>query len=178
MPIKSITTKKGDQGASRLFSGEVVAKNSPRLETYGDIDELGAVLGIARFHAKKQATKDAILYLQRTLIHVSAELATTPENLKRVKIRVDEKMLGILDQKRDALEATITIPNGFVVSGDSLATAYLEHARTIARRCERKVVGLIQDKIIDNPLVIVWFNRLSDYLYLLARSEEDKPTLA
>ena len=155
-----------------------MAKNSPRLNAYGNIDELVAVLGIARFHAEKKETKEALLFMQRSLFTVASELATTPEKLGRLKKRVDEEMLAVLDEKRQACESKIQIPNGFVIPGDTLATAHIEHARTIARRCERSVVGLLQEKIIDNKILIVWFNRLSDYLYLLARLEEDKPTLA
>ncbi len=176
--VKSITTKKGDKGNSRLFSGEEVPKNSPRLEAYGDIDELVSLLGIARFHSKKKETKEALLYIQRSLFTVASELATTKEKLSRLPHRVNEKMLEILDLKRDVLETNTKIPEGFVIPGDSLATAHIEHARTIARRCERKIVGLLQDKIIDNDVLLVWFNRLSDYLYLLARQEEDHPTMA
>ncbi len=176
--IKSITTKKGDKGTTRLFSGEEVLKNSPRLDAYGDIDELSAVLGIARFHAQKEEVKEAILFIQRSLVAVAAELATTPEKIERLHRRVDEIMFKALEEKREALEKNIEIPPGFIVSGSTLSTAHLEHARTITRRCERKAVGLFQEKMISNETVIVWLNRLSDYLYLLARLEEDKPTMA
>ncbi len=176
--VKSITTKVGDQGTTRLFSGEEVLKNSPRLEAYGDMDELVAVLGVARFHAQKKEVKDALLDIQRALFVVASELATTPKKLEKLPHRVDEAMLNQLDEKRSALEARTDIPGGFVIPGSSLATSHVEHARTIARRCERKVVTLLEKNIIENKVLLVWFNRLSDYLYLLARHEEDGPTLA
>jgi len=176
--VKSITTKKGDRGTSRLFSGEEVPKNSPRLEAYGDIDELVAVLGVARHHAKKDNVKEALLYIQRSLFTVAAELATTKEKINRLPKRVDSFMLEALEERRDNLEATITIPQGFVIPGDSLSAAHIDEARTITRRCERKTVGLFQNKIIDNETMLIWLNRLSDYLYLLARAEEDTPTMA
>lgn len=175
---RSITTKKGDQGTSRLFSGEEVPKNSPRLEAYGDIDELGALLGIARFHAKNAETKSALLFIQRSLFTVSSELATTKDKLNRLAKRVDSDMLKEIEEKREALEKSVKIPNGFVIPGNSLATAHIEHARTVARRCERKIVALFREKTIENELLLIWLNRLSDYLYLLARAEEDEPTLA
>ena len=175
--VKSITTKVGDRGTTRLFSGEEVSKNSPRLEAYGDIDELVALLGIARFHAKKIETKDALLNIQRLLFVVASELATTSQKLLKLPHRVDEIMLKGLDDKRSQLEAQTKIPNGFVIPGNSLETAHIEHARTVARRCERKIASLLEKKVIENTVVLVWFNRLSDYLYLLARQEEDKPTM-
>ena len=66
---------------------------------------------------------------------------------------------------------------GIAVSGDHLAAAYLDLARTVARRCERKIAGLLEESTIDNEIVLVWFNRLSDYLYLMARFEEETPTM-
>ena len=174
----SITTKKGDQGTSRLFSGEEVPKNSLRLETYGDIDELVSVLGIARFHAQDKETREALLFIQRALFTVSSELATSPQKLNRLKRRVDQPMLDELEKKREALEKRIQLPKGFVIPGNYLAAAHIEQARTVTRRCERKVVGLFQANLISNKIMMIWFNRLSDYLYLLARNEEDEPTLA
>ena len=176
--LKSITTKIGDKGRSRLFSGENVPKNSPRLEAYGAIDELVAILGIARYHATNKETRDSLLFVQRALFTVASELATTQKKLNKLKKRVDISMLNTLEERRVALEQKTVIPHGFVIPGNALATAHIEHARTVARRCERKVVSLFQSKFITNELLIVWLNRLSDYLYLLARLEEDEPTMA
>lgn len=173
----SITTKRGDKGKTRLFSGEEVSKYSPRLEAYGDLDELVSMLGVARLHVRKEEIKDAILFVQRSLFVAGSELATTKEKLQKLTKRVDGEMLKLLDAKRDALEEVTPIPRGFVVPGGSLASAHLDHARTVARRCERKIVKLFEDKQIENEMLIVWFNRLSDYLYLMARFEEGKPIL-
>ena len=80
MPQKiKITTKTGDKGTTRLFSGETVSKSSARLETYGDVDELVSLLGIARHHVREERLKEEILWLQRELFIVGAELATTPK---------------------------------------------------------------------------------------------------
>jgi len=175
--LTSITTKTGDEGKTRLFSCELVPKNSPRLEAYGDIDELTCILGLARFHVGDPEIKKDILYLQRTLSTVAAELATTSAKLQKLPKRIDAAMLKDLEDKRETLEVITPIPKGFVVSGDCLPAAYLDFARTVARRCERKVVGLFKDKHIDNKILIIWLNRLSDYLYLMARFIEKKPTM-
>ena len=174
----SITTKTGDQGFSRLFSGEKVLKNSPRLEAYGDLDELVSLLSVARHHVQNENLKDDILFLQRNLFNVASELATTNEKLVRLKIRVDDQMLQALETRRIALEDQVEIPRDFVIPGaNSLSAAYLDLARCVARRCERKIVGLLEQKEITNETVLVWFNRLSDYLYLMARFEEKIPLL-
>lgn len=174
----SITTKTGDRGLTRLFSGEKVLKNSPRLEAYGDLDELVSLLSVARHHLQNENLKDDILFLQRNLFNVASELATTNERLSRLKQRVDAPMLQELEKKRVALENQVEIPKGFVIpGGNSLSASYLDLARCVARRCERKIVGLLEQKEITNETVLVWFNRLSDYLYLMARLEEKVPLL-
>ncbi len=173
----SITTRGGDGGTTRLFSGEEVYKDSLRPETYGDIDELGSILGIARFHSRKEETKNAILYIQRCLFLVSSELATSPAALDQLPQRLDQRFLDKLDSLRDALEEQVELPGGFTIPGECLATAHLDHARTVARRCERKAVGMMREGLISNKTLIKWLNRLSDYIYLLARHEEEKATL-
>lgn len=176
MPSRiKITTKRGDQGESSLFSGERVRKDSPRLDAVGDLDELVSVLGIARHHVKNEKTKDAILWLQRSLFTVGSELATTRGKLKKLSKRVDQSWVKEIEQRMESLCLEITIPKGFVVPGGCFSGAHLDHARAVARRCERKAAGLLKEKEIDNAFVLVWLNRLSDYLYLMARREEDKP---
>jgi cob(I)alamin adenosyltransferase len=173
----SITTKTGDEGMTSLYSGERVFKNDPRPDTYGTVDELETLLGIARLYCVKEENREAILYLQRRLFLINSEIATSPSKRKHLKERVDEAFLKDLEKRRDALEEEIELPQGFVVTGGSLASAHLDHARTVARRAERKLINLFRERICDNRNLLVWFNRLSDYLYLLARSEGGDPTL-
>lgn len=173
----SITTKKGDEGKTRLFSGELVSKSNLRLDAYGDIDELACILGLARFQVQDLEMKNDILYIQRALSTVASEMATTSKSVAKLPQRLDAAMLEVLENKRETLEVKTPLPSGFVVSGQSLPAAYLDFARTVARRCERKAVALLEDKQIDNKILIVWLNRLSDYLYLMARFIEKKPTL-
>ena len=174
----SITTKTGDDGTTRLFSGEKVLKNSARLETYGDLDELVSLLGVARQHVQNKSIQEDILSVQRSLFTVASELATTAEKLTRLKQRVDDQMLQALEGKRVALENKVEIPKGFVIpGGNSLSASYLDLARAVCRRCERKIAGLLAAQEITNEIVLVWFNRLSDYIYLMARFEEKTPLL-
>ena len=174
----SITTKTGDKGYTHLFSGEQVLKNSPRLAAYGDLDELVSLLSVARCQTQNKTLKEDILFLQRSLFTIGSELATTPTKISRLKKRIDDQMLKTLEDKRIALESVVEIPRGFVIpGGNSLAAAYLDLARAMARRCERRIVELSEKKEISNETLLIWFNRLSDYLYLMARFEEKKPVL-
>ncbi|MFH0908665.1 MAG: cob(I)yrinic acid a,c-diamide adenosyltransferase [bacterium] len=173
---KSITTKVGDKGTTFLFSGEEVPKNSERTEAYGDLDELVSQLGVARAAASRADTRERVLALQKRLFVVGSELATMPDKLPMLRERVDAKMLAELEAFRVDLESRIKRPPGFVVPGGTLTAAHLDLARTIARRLERKIVGLTRTGELANDVLLVWINRVSDYLWLLARLEEGEAT--
>lgn len=173
----SITTKFGDKGKTALFSGEIVDKDSPRTDAYGDVDELVSVLGLARAHSDKADVSDVILWIQSELFIVAAELATDKKKIDTLSDRIDETRVSQLDEKRDELEAKVKMPTGFIIPGGTKVAAFIDHARTISRRCERKAVGLDRYGMIDNPHLIVWLNRLSDFLWLLARYDEGDATV-
>ncbi len=170
---KSITTKKGDKGRTRLYSGKEVSKNSPQLNALGDMDELVSVLGIARNQSEKDDVKDAVFRIQKSLFVVAAELAATKEKAGILEKRVDQKMLDDIEEKRQKLEEKVELLDDFVIPGKNLSSAYLDFSRTIARKCERNVAGLFDEEKIDNEIILIWLNRLSDYLFLLARYEEN-----
>jgi len=170
----SIITRLGDKGMTRLFSGEEVPKNSVRAEAFGDLDELVSVLGVARAASRRKDVREAILDVQCGLFVIGSELATTAEKVKLLPRRVDANMVRQIDRKRKDLEARIRRPSGFIIPGRKLAAAHIDLARAVARRCERKVAGLVLARVVRNQLLLVWMNRLSDYLWLLARSEEGK----
>jgi cob(I)alamin adenosyltransferase len=141
------------------------------------VDELESLLGVARLYCEKEENKENVLYVQRALFTVNAELATAPDKLGGLPHRVDADFLKVLEEKRAALEETIEVPRGFVVTGGTIASAYLDYARSVARRVERKIIRLLREGAINNKYILIWFNRLSDYLYLLARSEGGKPKM-
>jgi len=169
---RTITTKKGDNGYTGLLSGERVPKDSLRVDICGDIDELTSVLGVARCCVKDKKVKDRILAIQQTLFICAAEISTTPNKRVRLKRRIDEISVNKLEAQREQLERKLKISNVFIVPGSNPASAAIDHARTVARRCERKTVKLLKSEQKKNKFLIIWMNRLSDYLYLLARSEE------
>ncbi len=170
----SITTKVGDKGTTFLFSGEEVSKDCPRTETYGELDELVSVLGIARCHAGQDEVREAILDLQQTLFSAGAELATSIDHVDLLGQRIDEQILRAFDKRREELEVRVRMPDGFIIPGGtgSLVSAHLDHARTVARRLERRAVSLSRAGLVSNPHLLIWLNRVSDYLWLLARFAE------
>lgn len=176
--VKSITTGVGDKGMTRLFSGEQVPKNSARTEACGDIDELVSILGVARAVSRRKEVREAIFDVQRDLFLIGSELATTAKKVKCLSRRVDSNMVRQIDRERKEWEARIRPTSGFIIPGGNLAAAYIDWARAVARRCERKVAALVLAQVARNQLLLVWMNRLSDYLWLLARFEEEKTALS
>jgi cob(I)alamin adenosyltransferase len=177
MKKPSITTKVGDRGTTFLFSGEEVPKDSPRTEAYGDIDELVSVLGVARSLSAKPEIRDALLALQRELFVAGSELATESAHVHLLKQRIDARMLAAFEAQRDEWEHRITMPTGFIIPGGTPAAAHIDQARSIARRAERKIVRLQREGLIENPTLLVWVNRVSDFLWILARYEEGAATM-
>ena len=117
LKVRSITTKVGDRGKTRLFSGEEVYKNSSRPSAYGDLDELVSVLGVARCSARRKDVRGALLELQRELFVVASELATTARHRAALEKRVDAAMLAKMEQRRSTLERRIRMPAGFIIPG-------------------------------------------------------------
>ena len=173
----SISSGHGDGGNTRLLSGEAVSKYSVHPRACGDVDELVSLLGVVRTHTPDSALEATVLYLQRSLFVVGSEMATTPRRRRRLALRVGPEMVAELEERRSFLESQLTLPEAFVLPGDSPVSAYLDLARAVARRCERSAVALDEAGELGNPHVLVWLNRLSDYLYLLARRTGNKPTL-
>ncbi|MEM7395945.1 MAG: cob(I)yrinic acid a,c-diamide adenosyltransferase [Verrucomicrobiota bacterium] len=168
----SITTRQGDGGETSLFSGETVSKASLRTEAYGTLDELNSALGMALSHCKNEDIRARILALQQDLFVVCAELATSPDFLDQLKDRLDDARAQRLEADRDELEAAIQMPAGFIIPGGTVVGACLDMARSISRRAERRTVAVIEGGESMSDRVLPWINRLSDYLWLLARYEE------
>ena len=172
MTKNSITTGVGDRGTTRLYSGEEVPKHSLQIEAVGTVDEVVSALGLARCFAAKPETKTVVLRLQRAMFTVGSELATAPGGAAALPARIDAEAMRDLDAERAALEARVVYPAGFILPGGTPGAAHLDHARSVVRRCERVAARLAAEGAIDNPHLLVWLNRLSDYLWLLARDEE------
>ena len=171
----SIVTKHGDGGETSLLYGGRIPKDDLHTEAYGALDEAISALGLARAHERDGARATTILELQRELFTVGAELATDPsmrDKLVKHFATVDENMAERLDQAVAALEAKVKLPDGFVIPGGNVASASIDIARTFVRRAERRSVTLQRDGGLNNPQVIRYLNRCSDYLFMLARDAE------
>lgn len=166
-----IYTRTGDRGDTGLFGGGRVSKDAARIEGYGSVDELNASLGLARAHVREHAPlarADALLTrVQSDLFVLGADLATPPEARTRPP-RITDAHIATLEQDIDRLEADLPPLRNFILPGGGPAPAALHFARTIARRAERAVVRAARTETIA-PQAITYLNRLSDFLFVLAR---------
>lgn len=163
-----IYTKTGDAGETGLFGGGRVGKDDPRVEAYGEVDELNAVLGLAR--AEGLGKMDALTQsLQDQLFTVGSILATPKDSKAASHIpHVREAWITAMEQAIDGFDTELPPLTNFILPGGSKAAAALHLARTICRRTERCVVPLHRMGLVDAD-VVVYLNRLSDLLFTMAR---------
>ncbi len=166
-------SKKGDRGFTSLLGGQRVSKSGPRPEAYGTLDEASSVLGMARAWAKRPRTREIILSIQKELMILGAELATESQDALKFKYQVRSQNVERLEQLMEELQNQVTLKKEFICPGDSPAGAVIDLARTIIRRGERRAVGLLRQKKVQNPEVLRYLNRLADLLFVLARYEDD-----
>ena len=168
-----IYTKTGDTGDTGLFGGGRVGKDHPRVEAYGDIDELNAVLGMARSVDMMPRIDEVLVPIQRDLFAIGALLATpNPAKMREqlAKARVDDDRIAQLERAIDHGEEELEPLKAFIIPGGTPKAAALHVARTVCRRAERRVVHLRRDANTEIPqLVVIYLNRLSDLLFVLAR---------
>ena len=166
-----IYTKTGDAGTTGLFGGGRVPKDDSRVDAYGDVDELNAVLGAARANGPMPRVDEILVAVQRDLFAIGALLAT-PDIQKMhahlAKARIDDARIAELERAIDACDNELEPLKAFIIPGGTPKAAELHVARTVCRRAERKVVRL-QHEVELPALVIVYLNRLSDLLFSLAR---------
>ena len=166
-----IYTRTGDEGDTALFGGGRVDKDHPRVEAYGDVDELNAALGLARSIEMMPRIDEVLVPVQRDLFAIGALLATPDhEKMKEqlIKARIDEQRIAELERSIDQCEQELEPLRSFIIPGGTPKAAALHVARTVCRRAERRVVSLAHD--VELPaLVIIYLNRLSDLLFMLAR---------
>jgi cob(I)alamin adenosyltransferase len=168
-----IYTRGGDEGLTSLYGGARVRKDAARIEAYGTLDELGAVLGWARALLADPELADMLLRIQSELFDLASELAT-PEREKLLARgqslpQVDAAQVTQLEHWIDALEAKLQPLRNFILSGGAPAAAALHLARTVCRRAERRTVSLGQDEAVS-AAALQYLNRLSDLLFVMARS--------
>ncbi|MDP3985959.1 MAG: cob(I)yrinic acid a,c-diamide adenosyltransferase [Candidatus Veblenbacteria bacterium] len=162
-----IYTKTGDGGESSLYGGARLPKSDLRFEAYGTVDELNAVLGVVLAQPGAKVYQAELTRIQAELFNLGAELALSPgQELKAHPLGVQET--AVLEQRMDELQQELPELKNFILPGGSALGATLHHARTVARRAERAVVRL-KAQIEVRPELLIYLNRLSDYLFVLAR---------
>ncbi len=172
--MAKVTTGTGDSGYTSLLGEQRVPKYDARPDTFGTVDEATSALGLARATSHDATVREIILQMQRDLYVLMAELATPPEHQKAVGMRITLDHVTKLEAVEERLKAEVTIPNKFIIPGDSLDGAALDLARTVIRRAERMAARLLHDGVIDNQEVVRYLNRLSDVIFILARYIEAK----
>lgn len=167
-----IYTKTGDAGETSLMGGSRVAKDHVRVCAYGDVDETNAAIGLARVVAPADFSDALLSEIQRDLFTIGGALATpAPERLKegqRTKVVMDHARIEALEGAIDAVETELEPLKTFVLPGGTPKAAALHFARTVCRRAERAVVHLARQEPVAGE-VLVYLNRLSDLLFVLAR---------
>ena len=169
----SIATRTGDTGTTGLMYNRRVSKCHPRVEAYGSVDELNAAIGVARAAAEQDFVRGHLLAVQQDLVVLMGELATLVEDLPRYLKdgfkRVTSEMTAKLDELVKTIESQNISFKGWATPGATVNAAALDVARTTCRRAERRACALQESKQLENLEIIIYLNRLSDALWLLAR---------
>ena len=163
-------TRQGDRGQTSLFGGARVPKDHPRVDAYGQLDELSAALGLLIVALPADELRDQLQQVQNDLFDVGAELATPPESRLEYKLPpgVEEADWRRLERLLDAYDAQVPPLRAFVLPGGHETAARAHLARTVCRRAERAVVRLAHEEEVRAD-VITYLNRLSDFLFVVAR---------
>ncbi len=172
MVRNSISTKFGDGGETSLLYGGRVSKSNLRVEANGIGDEAVSALGLARALCDSDYIGDELLEIQRSMFIANAEITTDIEHLDKLHQHfqtIGQEQINSLNSLLDKLESTVELPPAFIIPGASPASAALDLARCKVRNFERTAVELYENGMIQNDSLIVWLNRLSDCIFMMAR---------
>ncbi|MFN8378903.1 MAG: cob(I)yrinic acid a,c-diamide adenosyltransferase [Anaerolineae bacterium] len=165
-----IYTRTGDDGRTALFAGGRVSKHDLRVECYGTVDELNSALGLVRALKPLPSTESRLHAVQRQLFYLGADLATPMDAQSAYVVRVPAENVVWLETEIDAMTADLPELRSFILPGGTPAAAQIHIARTICRRAERLTAALHDHEAL-NPQALPYLNRLSDFLFTLARWE-------
>jgi cob(I)alamin adenosyltransferase len=164
-----IYTKTGDKGQTSLIGGTRVPKFHPRIEAYGTVDELNSYIGLIRDQEIAPHYKDILLEVQDRLFTAESLIALDPESEQPARLpQLHDADIELLEKEIDAMNEELPELKNFILPGGHTAVSYCHIARTICRRAERHTIRLSQSQPVPG-LVIPYLNRLSDYLFVLAR---------
>ena len=165
-----IYTKTGDSGKTSLIGGTKVLKSDPRIDAYGTVDELNSHIGLVSDYCTDDQSKNTLKEIQDRLFTIGSELACDPQ--KETKMRLPdlyESDIELLEKEMDKMDAQLPAMKNFILPGGMPAVSFMHIARCVCRRAERCCVNLRENSGSVDPLIIKYLNRLSDYLFMLAR---------
>ena len=163
-----IYTKGGDRGETSLLGGTRVAKSHERVEAYGNLDELNSFIGLIRDQDINPHYRDVLIMVQEKLFVAEARIARDPEKETRDLPSLSGNDIVMLEQEIDAMNLELPPLTNFILPGGHPLVSYCHIARTVCRRAERSLIRLNQSSPVEN-IIIQLLNRLSDYLFVLAR---------
>jgi cob(I)alamin adenosyltransferase len=163
-----IYTKAGDRGMTSLLGGSIVPKDHPRLEAYGTLDELISWMGLLRDNLEDSGIRDEILRIQDRIMAGSANLANEKADNSVKLPKIGEGDITFLEKRIDAMDAELEALNSFILPGGHPVISYCHLARVTCRRAERFSIQFVKDSG-QTELLVKYLNRLSDYLFTLAR---------
>lgn len=163
-----IYTKTGDQGYTSLIGGTRVPKHHLRIESYGTVDELNSYIGLIRDQPIAEHHREILKQIQDRLFTIGASLAADPEKSRMVIPDLHLDDIDLLEKEMDAMDEQLPELKHFILPGGSTTVSYCHLARCVCRRAERITVHLAEESIVDEK-VNIYLNRLSDYLFTLAR---------
>lgn len=164
--MKRFFTRGGDEGYTGLLGEGRIAKEDARMEALGAVDEAGSTLGLARAHAQSKEAPVIVLQVQRDLYGVMSEIAARPEHAARFR-SIDTQKVAWLEAQVNTITAMVTIPEEFIVPGDTMPGAFFDLARTVVRRAERRVADLFHRGDVSNAELLRYLNRLSSLCFVL-----------
>ena len=167
-----IYTKTGDKGTTSLIGGTKVSKSHLRIEAYGTVDELNSYIGLCRDLLEEEKSRATLLEIQDRLFTIGSSLACDP--IKEPKMRIPdlkEKDITFLESEIDRMYDTLPPMKSFILPGGHIISSHLHIARCVCRRAERCCVRLEVESLEVEPVILKYINRLSDYLFVLARYE-------
>lgn len=163
-----IYTKTGDTGDTGLYGGQRISKDAKRVEAFGTIDELNACIGFAVLQIEDEETCTILAGIQNDLFDLGADLATPNAHRRAEGLRITSDLTVSLEQMIDRFQEILPPMTNFILPGGTKSGAVLHLARTVCRRGERCVVSLAKTESV-NPEILRYLNRLSDFLFVLAR---------
>lgn len=163
-----IYTGFGDRGETSLWGGTTVPKSNPQVQAYGTLDELNSLLGLLSAKVRSEETVERLRRVQEQLFTFSAEIASDAKGRSRLEGKIGSAEINLLEKEMDAWNESLPALKNFILPGGSESAALAHLARTVCRRAERELVILEGDAAL-RPDCLVFINRLSDWLFLLAR---------